>query len=405
MEPLVEGGMVILLVIGCALLLQWGFALWNASVLPILGQSDGLNADSLRFEAREPSGKPVLSILIPARNEEAHIQACLEHVLSCDRQGITLELLILNDRSEDATAALVKECIARQATASVDDSSLSIRMLQGAVPPKGWLGKSYACHQLATAAQGTWLLFMDADVRLAPDALQAALRTAVYQGKGLITGFPRQVTMTWLERLIVPMMMFTIICHLPIALIKHSRSPLFVAAMGAFLLIHRDSYSAAGGHEAIRAAMVDDMSLARAVKRAGHPVTLASVFTHVHMRMYCNAAEVWNGFTKNVYDGIGRQPWLLVLLILSYSAMYLIPVLILGGAVVLGESTLAGVSLAAVLLGMAIKRTADRAAGGQPLWHAALLPLSIVGLLLIAIRSWYGAASGKGYYWKGRWYS
>ncbi|MNF12404.1 hypothetical protein D3C80_2138740 [compost metagenome] len=72
---------------------------------------------------------------------------------------------------------------------------------------------------------------------------------------------------------------------------------------------------------------------------------------------------------------------------------------------VLGESTLAGVSLAAVLLGMAIKRTADRAAGGQPLWHAAFLPLSIVGLLLIAIRSWYGAASGKGYYWKGRWYS
>lgn len=109
------------------------------------------------------------------------------------------------------------------------------------------------------------------------------------------------MTGTWLERLVVPLMVFTIICHLPIPLVRGSRDPRFVAAHGGFILIHRDSYDSCGGHDAIRSELVDDMALARAVKRSGGTVALMDVTEQVFMRMYHNARQVWNGYRKNIY--------------------------------------------------------------------------------------------------------
>lgn len=372
-------------------LLQLLFALWNRARLPRLG----MECRAGEAEVLQP---PVtarvrrLSVLIPARNEADNIAACLSSVLSCDTDGLEVEILVLDDASTDGTGVI--------AAAAGGDR---VRVLKGRELPEGWLGKSHACAQLAEAAGGEWLLYLDADARLEPSALQAARAAAEAAGSGMVTGFPRQHTGTWLERLVVPLMVFTIICHLPIPLVRGSRDPRFVAAHGGFLLIRRSSYSRCGGHEAIRSELVDDMALARAMKRAGEPVVLADITEHVSMRMYHNARQVWNGYRKNIYAGTGRNPVLLLGVLLVYGALYILPAGALLWYVLSGQPAAAVWPAAAVLGGIAVKRTSD-AAGRQPVWFSLLLPASVVCLSLIAAASWRGSAARGGYEWKGRRY-
>lgn len=373
------------------LLLQLLFALWNAAQLPML-------EDPQRKKRSDPSfmvsGQHLkrLSILIPARDEAENISACLASVLSCGDAGVELEILVLDDRSTDGTGKLAAAA-----------GGARVQVLEGRELPDGWIGKAYACAQLAEAASGEWLLFLDADVRLRPGALRAAVAAAQIQGSGLITGFPRQITGTWLERLVVPLMGFTIISHLPVLLVRGSNDPRFVAAHGGFMLIHRDSYVRCGGHEAIRSELVDDMSLARAVKRARDPVNLADITAVAEMRMYHQAAEVWNGYRKNIYAGLGRNPLLLLLMLAFYILMYVVPVGMVVYSMFNGLEAAVFWSILSYLAGAAVKRTSD-ASGRQPVWLCLLMPASIMCLAAIALGSWRGSRSPQGYEWKGRRY-
>ncbi|WP_150268242.1 glycosyltransferase [Paenibacillus tepidiphilus] len=369
------------------ILLQLLFALWNASRLPVLGESRRRKMPQpLRADA------PALSVLIPARDEAGNIAACLSSVLACSTGGNDIEILVLDDRSADGTGGLAAAAGGER-----------VQVLAGRELPEGWAGKCHACAQLSEAAAGEWLLYLDADIRLKPEALGAALAAAGSQGRGLITGFPRQVTGSWLERLAVPLMVFTIICHLPVPLVRRSGDPRFVAAHGGFMLIHRESYARCGGHLGIRDQLVDDMALARAVKRAGEPVTLADISGVTEMRMYHNAREVWNGYRKNIYAGLGRSPVLLLGVLLFYSLLYIFPVIAAFWAVFTGDMQALLWAAAALAGGAAVKRTAD-AAGRQPFWFCLLLPASMACLIAIAAGSWRGGASGRGYEWKGRRY-
>ncbi|GAB6991263.1 glycosyltransferase family 2 protein [Paenibacillus pini] len=379
------------------LICQLGFAIWNAAMLPKLGNykyKHRISEDIKQSDPHSlPEGRPSVSVLIPARNEALNIEECLTSVLN-SYSDVFFEVLVLDDRSTDETADIVRR---------VQASDSRVKLLEGKELPQGWIGKSHACYQLAQEAQGVWWLFFDADTRLAPDALSAAIKMANNQKSGLITGFPKQETGTWLERLVVPMMMFTIICHLPIFMVQRSNDPRFVAAHGAFMFIHRDSYMASGGHEGIKAGLVDDMALARAVKISGHPVTLADVHYHVSMRMYRNASEVWNGYRKNIYEGVGRSGFLLGGVLLLYTFLYLLPPICAVILCILGHGELALWAGAATLLGIAVKAVSDKSSG-QPGWICLLLPGSIASLVAIAISSWKSGVSGKGYIWKGRRY-
>lgn len=370
------------------LVLQLLFALWNRAQLPGLGMGRGAGTVQPQVTARALH----LSVLIPARNEADNIAACLTSVLACRTEGLEVEILVLDDASADGTGAI--------AAAAGGDR---VRVLKGGELPEGWLGKSHACAQLAAAASGDWLLFLDADARLEPSALQAVRAAAEAAGSGMVTGFPRQLTGTWLERLVVPMMVFTIICHLPVPLVRGSRDPRFVAAHGGFLLIRRSSYSRCGGHEAIRSELVDDMALARAMKRTGEPVVLADITEHVSMRMYHNARQVWNGYRKNIYAGTGRSPVLLLAVLLVYWSLYVVPAGALLAYVLSGQPAAAIWPAAAVLGGIALKRTSD-AAGKHPFWFCLLVPASMLCLSLIAVASWRGSRTRGGYEWKGRRY-
>ncbi len=374
------------------LLLQLLFAVWNAAQLPKLGSGpEGKTASKNQTIANLPVHS--VSVLVPARDEAEGIAACLASVLDCDPPaGWRVEILVLDDRSSDGTGVIA---------ASAGQGR--VQVLPGRELPAGWLGKSHACAQLAEAARGEWLLFLDADVRLRQGALQAALATAEGQESGLVTGFPRQITGSWLERLVVPLMGFTVISHLPVKLVRGSQDPRFVAAHGGFMLIHRDSYARCGGHAAIRGELVDDMALARAVKHAGEPVLLADITEHAEMRMYHNAAEVWSGYRKNIYAGLGRRPMLLLGILLFYMLLYVLPYAAAGYFGLTGEGQGLLWSVCACAAGIAVKRTSD-SAGRQPRWYCFLIPASILSLTAIAVSSWRGSYSGRGYEWKGRRY-
>ncbi|MFC4776402.1 glycosyltransferase [Paenibacillus sp. GCM10023252] len=335
---------------------------------------------------------PFLSVLIPARDEEANIGECLRSIMNSMPSSGGIEIIVLDDGSSDRTAAIVLQLAANDPR---------VRLNTGREKPEGWMGKAYACHQLAQAARGQWLLYMDADARMSSDAIIHLEAAAMEQRQGLITGFPYQVTGSWLERLVVPMMGFTIACHLPIHLVRHSDDARFVAAHGAWIAVARHTYEAAGGHQANRADLVDDMALARAVKKAGHPVILADVKDQVSMRMYRNAREVWNGYKKNMYAGVGRSLPLLAAVLILYSLLYLLPAI--GLLLSLWMPDLLIPSIAGYGLGVFIKLVSDRSQG-QPAWLALLIPLSIAAITAIGIASWLGAVNGKGYVWKGRVY-
>ncbi|MFC4101765.1 glycosyltransferase [Paenibacillus xanthanilyticus] len=383
----------VLWIIAGLVAVQLLFALWNLSSLPYLGGT-GEGRKHLSDSQRRGPGEaaPLLSVLIPARDEADNIGDCLKSVLA--ERSPFVESIVLDDGSRDGTAAVARR-------ASLDDGRASV--IAGKPKPDGWTGKAFACHQLAQVARGEWWLFLDADARLEKDALAAAMDTALIQRRGLITGFPRQVTRSWMERLVVPLMNFTVACHLPIKLVRGSDDPRFAAAHGAFMLVHADSYREAGGHAANPDHLVDDMQLARAFKRAKLPVSLLDISAYVYMRMYADGASVWSGYRKNIYAGTGRNGWLLSMMMLLYGMLYLIPPSALLGAVLAHRADWISGAAAGTLLGMALKFVVDRR-GRQPIAHALILPLGIAALIGIAFASWRDAARGRGYSWKGRRY-
>lgn len=379
------------IIIGC-LLLQYLFALWNTAQLPKLGISKSKPTTKVSRSSSTEECNRRVSVLIPARDEADNIGDCLASVLACTSTGWDLEIIVLDDRSNDETGRIAR---------AIGDKR--VKVVTGRELPDGWLGKSYACKQLMEVASGEWLLYLDADIRLKPEALENALAMADAQEEGLITGFAYQHTGTWLEKLVVPLMTFTIICHLPIPLVRASRDPRFVAAHGGFMLVHRNSYMRCGGHAAIRSDLVDDMALARAVKKAGDQVTLADITEYAEMRMYHNASEVWKGYRKNIYAGLGRRPFILLAMLSMYTLLYVFPLAAFIFFSVTGQAAEVTWALSASLLGIAIKRISD-ASARQSVWLCLLISVSILCLVAIATSSWWGSRPGQGYEWKGRRY-
>jgi glycosyltransferase involved in cell wall biosynthesis len=267
----------------------------------------------------------------------------------------------------------------------------------------GWLGKSFACHQLACQASGDWLLFLDADVRLRKEALSRLIPVLARQKNGMVSGFPLQETRTWMERLIVPMMMFTIACHLPIRFIRASGDPKFAAAHGGFLAVEKKTYTKIGGHQAIRSALVDDMALAKAVKRDRFPFSLLDVHHDVYMRMYTNAEEVWKGYRKNLFPGVGKNPFLLVGILFFYALIYIFPVVLALTACAEGKWLTGGFGILVYLTGVLIKAIIDWRNGISG-WISFFLPVSILFLIGIGIDSMRISYARQGYEWKGRRY-
>ncbi|MFP3421012.1 glycosyltransferase [Bacillus sp. SIMBA_154] len=372
---------IFLTVINVLLLCQFVFTIWNMNQFPVLKQ------------ASVSPDKPIsLSILIPARNEEKRIEACLQSIV--DQRLYPKELIVLDDHSTDETRAIVERFA---------ETYPWIRVQSGQALKRGWLGKSYACSQLAEAASSDWLLFLDADVRLKRGAIEAVYQQLSTQKTGMLSGFPEQKTGTFFEHLVIPMMMFTIGCHLPVKWVRKSQNPAFAAAHGGFIAIEKNCYHEIGGHEAIKDSLVDDMALARLVKEKGFPFTLASIHPFVYMRMYENGQEVWEGYRKNLFPGVNRSIALLSGVFCLYTVLYLVPVICFMIALIQLDVLNLCLAILCYGLGVSIKAAID-IENGRTSAMAFLLPVSILSLIAIGCASMKSGLKKEGYEWKGRRY-
>lgn len=286
------------------LALAWtGFAL---SVIPFF-----LFFRNLRSYAPPPDPPPSkapasVSVLIPARNEEASIAAAVESVLAS--RDVHLEVVVLDDDSNDGTAAIVSDFARR------DDR---VRLERAPPLPRGWCGKQHACAVLGRHARNDILVFVDADVRLAPDSLARISAFLSESGAELVSGFPRQETVTFLERLLLPLMHFLLLGFLPMDIMRVSRNRAFGAGCGQLFAARRAAYDAVGGHGAIRDSLHDGVKLPRAFRDAGLRTDLFDATDLATCRMYRSATEVWNGLGKNATEGMASPaailPWTMLL--------------------------------------------------------------------------------------------
>ena len=268
---------------------------WLCLALALLPMLVALsNLPVLRTPVRA-DGRPAISVLIPARNEEAHIGRAVAAVLA--NEGCEIELLVLDDHSTDATPAIL---------AAIRDPRL--RVIAGAGLPPGWSGKQHACANLGREARHPLMVFVDADVVLAPDALSRMAGVMLAQPElGLASGFPRQITRSWSEWLLLPLIHLLLVGYRPQRLDRDPRMEGFAAGCGQLFVVRSDAYAAAGGHAAIRASMHDGLMLPRAFRRAGFATGLFDATHFAECRMYRRFSEVWEGLSKNATEGMATR--------------------------------------------------------------------------------------------------
>ena len=236
---------------------------------------------------------PAVSVLIPARDEERAIRAAVESVLASE--GVTLEVVVMDDASTDETGAIVAEL------AALDPR---VRLERAPALPPGWNGKQHACWALAQVARHERMCFMDADVRLEPGALARMLGFQEESGAALVSGFPRQVTGTVMEWLLLPLIHFVLLGFLPLPGMRRTTNPGYAAGCGQFLLVRRAEYFRSGGHVGIRETMHDGVRLPKLLREHGMKTDLADLTRLVRCRMYRSAGEVWSGLAKNATEGL-----------------------------------------------------------------------------------------------------
>lgn len=346
-------------------------------------------ANLLMLRAPRPRPLPgaLVSILIPARNEAANIGAALEAARASE--GVPVEIVVMDDGSSDGTAEIAR------AHAAIDPR---VRLATAPPLPPGWSGKNHACQRLAEAASGTHLLFIDADVRLAPHAAAALASRMEETGAALVSGVPRQIMASLGELLTVPMINLLLLGYLPVARMRRSTRPALGAACGQLLMVEGGAYRAAGGHAAIRGSLHDALHLARHFRRLGHRTDLVRGAELASCRMYRSLDEAWAGFLKNAAEGMARPAALPVWTVLLVGGHLLPPALLIAAVLGLGPIWPAALATALSLT----FRSALTLHARESLWTVPLHPVTVAtGLAL----QWTALLGSRPARWKGRVYA
>jgi GT2 family glycosyltransferase len=358
------------------------------------------NSQHLRHAPRPAPGDPIertrVAVLVPARNEAHRIEPCLRGLLAQDHPS--LEILVLDDGSSDGTGDLVRAAVG-------DDPRF--RVLDGGPshPPAGWLGKPWACQRLAEAALADGdrpgaqlpglLVFVDADVALAPDAIRRIVALVNGSGLDLASPYPRQLVGTAAERLVQPLLQWSWLTTLPLRLAEGSPRPSLTAANGQVLAITRTAYRRIGGHAPVRAEVLEDVALARVVKSAGGRAGVTDGTDLATCRMYQGPAELVDGYAKSLWAAFGSPAGALGATGLL-TTIYVLPpaaALLPGDR---GTRAIGAIGYAAGVLGRVL--TARRT-GGRPgdAWAHPLSILALDGLTAVSLwRRRRGALAWKG---------
>lgn len=362
----------------------------------LLGISANVVANLRRFRvAPVPAAEPAfVSILIPARDERAGIEIAVR--AACAQRGVTVETVVLDDGSTDGTGEIL---------ARLGPELPSLRVATGTALPPGWAGKSWACWQLATEhARGDWLLFVDADVRLELEAAARAVALARAESADFVSAFPREITGTAGEALLVPLIHLVLLSYLPMGLIRTKPMPSLSAGCGQFMLVRRHAYLEADGHRAVRGSLHDGIKLARRMKATGHSITVFDGSDIATCRMYAGFRAAWRGFSRNAYEAMGSPSALAAMIALNAGFFVLpfvaLPISLVGD----GLTTTSALWAAAAALALGI-RTALAARFGAPAWTVVATPVAVLLMIGIQLRSFFNHCTGRPVVWRTRAYS
>lgn len=348
---------------------------------------------------RRAPGGAFVSVIVPARDEEREVGPATESKLSLDDPDF--EVVVVDDRSRDRTREILRGLEARFPG--------RLRVVEGGEPPPGWLGKPHALHEGAAAARATrpddWLLFSDADVFYEPDLLARALTHAGTRELDFLTLFPKMEMRGAAEWLLAPAVANTGFVYGPGWLANVQWATFVAGGGGVFNLIRRRAYDALGGHEAQRTSVVDDLKLGYRAKRAGLRCGIALALDAISVRMYRGLGETIDGFTKNLFYGMGASVAIAVPILALTVLDGLLPAAVVFGGLA-GFSPGPGSESFALALAVALLTAAARGAAhrrlGYPLASILLHPVFVLAIGLIGARStWVNGVLGR-HTWRGR---
>lgn len=343
---------------------------------------------------------PLVSVVIPARNEEKRIEGCLEAVLASTFPN--LEVVVVDDRSSDRTAEIAERIAARDGR---------VRVVRGAECPDGWAGKNHAIVQGVAVARGEWLLMLDADVRVAPECVAQAMGLALEKEADLFTLAMTAVHEGFWERLLQPFLYWLMLAAFPLDQVNDPRYPKKAMAPGPFLLFRRSSYERLGGHGAMKGEIVEDLALARRVKLTGHRLVFAMAPGLATLAREVNFRRLWEGWSRVTFKGLESRYGLaaigVVAILACLVAPWFLPPAAAAWMAVHGGSVPAAlfltIGLATVLCFLAT-RALLRAFYGLDSSLAWLQPLAALVFVAILANSARVAAGGGEVRWKGRAY-
>ncbi len=349
------------------------------------------NIIEMRVNTKKPvlTDGPMVSVLIPARNEEDNIEKC---ILSLENQSYqNYEILVIDDNSTDNTYAILEK-LSKQYS--------NLRIFQGQPLKKGWFGKPYALQQLSEKARGEILLLTDADTVHAPTSVSWAASNITKLNADFVSGYVGQELVTFGEKITVPLMFMLTGFILPLTLNRLRKFSVFSSAIGQYIAVKKSVFDTCGGYEAIKGKTTEDIYLARHIKKQGYKTRFLDISDQVVCRMYQGYMQGVDGIGKNIFDFFGKNTFLLAVVFFGVFFFLLFPFPILLSLIYENHPCLSQMIFANILYTLTwFVILVDRKIN----WLFAFLwPLLFGNLLFMAARSWAKTVSGQGFEWKGR---
>lgn len=340
---------------------------------------------------------PFVSVLIPARDEEAHIEQCIQSFMN--QTYTNYEVLVLNDNSTDKTAEILDSLQALYPD--------KLKVFQGLPLPPDWRGKPFAMKQLCKQAKGKYWLFTDADTIHSPRSISLAVTNIVYHKVDFLSGYITQKMKTFGEKITIPLIYLLSGFSLPLWMCKRSRLSNFAVAIGQYICVKSDSFMACGGFDLVKDKTTEDVFMARTMRRHGYKTIFLNLRDAASCRMYTSWKSAVNGISKNIFDFIDKNHILLMfatpcifmfLTLPPFLAVGLMAYTLIGAQAV--SFTLVALWINLILVGGAwsvVFRTQ-----GLDKKFICLYPLLFTNLLYAVSVSWIHSVKKQGYEWKGR---